>query len=296
MKKLILGACALAMLTAASCSKDNEAASNGVPKSLSDSISAISGQSLGAYVLGDYLNYTSRSEEVTMTKKDILKGIQMAFANVDNDGVLAGLQIGLQIVNQFQMYENEGVTIDRNILLKNFRKVFEADTVDTSILANTNEVMTSLMEKVKQIKEEHDAAAREEEARATQESTDAYIAKLKAEDPEIITSASGLSYKILNPGTEPRVQDNSSIDVIYTGSLIDGTVFDQSNGQPTTFSPSGVIPGFAEGLKLLGKGGKAVLYIPGDLAYGPQGVPQAGIGPNAMLVFEVEVVDVNNPE
>jgi FKBP-type peptidyl-prolyl cis-trans isomerase len=55
----------------------------------------------------------------------------------------------------------------------------------------------------------------------------------------------------------------------------------------------GVVPGFREGLMLLGKGGKATLYIPASLAYGANGVPQAGIGPNATLIFEVELIDIN---
>ena len=83
------------------------------------------------------------------------------------------------------------------------------------------------------------------------------------------------------------------VQVNYIGRLTDGTVFDQSpDGQPATFSPAGVIPGFSEGLKMLGVGGKAILYIPGNLAYGSQGVPQAGIGPDQMLVFEIEVAGV----
>ncbi|MBP3638966.1 MAG: FKBP-type peptidyl-prolyl cis-trans isomerase, partial [Muribaculaceae bacterium] len=77
----------------------------------------------------------------------------------------------------------------------------------------------------------------------------------------------------------------------YTGRLVDGTVFDSSDD--ARLSPAGVVPGFAEGLQMLGKGGKATFYIPGDLAYGVDGAPRAGIGPNAMLIFDVEVLDVN---
>ena len=117
--------------------------------------------------------------------------------------------------------------------------------------------------------------------------------QIKAENPDIKTSESGLSYVISAPGEAPMPADTSVVVVNYVGKLADGTVFDQSpEGQPATFGVNQVIPGFREGLKMLGKGGKATLYIPGNLAYGEQGVPQAGIGPNAMLIFDIEVVDV----
>lgn len=295
MKKLILGACAALMLAGVSCSKGNDANEEKIPAELSDSISACVGQNLGAYVLSDYLNYVQRSED-NISKQDILKGIQIAFANADNESTEIGLQVGAQLLGQLRRYENDGIDIDRAKVLKNFRKVFDADTLDMTIISNSNSLMNELMERVQSIKEERERAAMEEAGQAAKAETDNYIAELKKTNPDIQTSQSGLSYVILNPGEEPRVQDNSSIDVYYTGRLTDGTVFDQTQDSPATFSPAGVIPGFAEGLKLLGKGGKAVLYIPGDLAYGANGVPQAGIGPNAMLIFEVEVVDVHNPE
>ena len=72
---------------------------------------------------------------------------------------------------------------------------------------------------------------------------------------------------------------------------MDGTVFDSS--EDARLSPAGVVPGFGEGLEMLGKGGKATLYIPGKLAYGVDGAPRAGIGPNAMLIFDIEGLDVN---
>lgn len=295
MKKLILGASVALMFAGVSCSKGNDAAEAKLPAALCDSISMYSGASIGAYVLSDYLNYTKNSD-AEISKNDIVKGVQLAFANADNESTIVGLQIGAQLLNQLKRYEDEGIDINRNEVLKNFRRVFEADTLDMEALTEANAQMNALLARAQSIKEERERAAREEQSKSAKSESDDYIAQLKANDPEIMTSPSGLSYKIINPGEEPRVQDNSSIDVFYVGRLTDGTVFDQTQDRPATFSPAGVIPGFAEGLKLLGKGGKAVLYIPGDLAYGPEGVPQAGIGPNAMLVFEIEVANVRNPE
>jgi len=83
------------------------------------------------------------------------------------------------------------------------------------------------------------------------------------------------------------------VAVIYKGELTDGTVFDDSKGEARTFSPRSVVPGFGEGLKLMKKGAKYILYIPGDLAYCVEGQPYAKIGPNQTLVFTVEVAGVN---
>lgn len=213
--------------------------------------------------------------------------------------MIMGIQIGGQLLQQIKSFEEQGVKIDRNEVLKNFRQVFTADTLDMVALREASDKVNELMGRAEKIKAEEEAARAAEapEAKQNVDAGKAFIEKAKAADPEIKTSSSGLSYKIINPGDGEAVTDNSAVVVNYEGSLIDGTVFDKSpEGQPATFSPAGVIPGFSEGLKMLSKGGEAVFYIPGELAYGVKGVPQAGIGPNATLIFKVNVVDVKNRE
>lgn len=105
---------------------------------------------------------------------------------------------------------------------------------------------------------------------------------------------SGLCYEIIAPGADPKPAVNDLITVKYTGSLTDGTVFYSTaihnKGQPATLSLRGVIPGLAEGLKLIGPGGKIKLYVPNALAYGQQ--PQPGVPSFSTLVFEIELVSV----
>ncbi len=298
MKKIIYGACAALILTASACSKSGDAEKTAVPAELSDSVSMIYGRTVGGYVLGDYQRFAETNQNET-TKKDIIKGIQLAFGNADSEGMMIGLQVGGNILNELKRFEEQGIEIDRNVVLQNFREMFLADSLDMNKLRETSGLLNSLLAQVERVKAEQEAAEAAEAPEAKQNGSDgkAFVAKVKKADPEVKTAASGLSYKITEKGSEPLVGDNSIVEVNYVGKLVDGTVFDQSpEGKPATFSPNGVIPGFAEGLKMLGKGGKATLYIPGDLAYGPQGVPQAGIGPNAMLIFEIEVVNVKNPE
>ena len=294
MKKIIYGACAALVIMASACSKGGDAEKSAVPAQLSDSVSMIYGRTVGGYVLGDYQRFAQQNKSAA-TKNDIVKGIQLAFGNADSEGMMIGLQVGGNLLNEIKRFEEQGIDINREEVLKNFRAVFMGDSLDMDALRETSGLLNTLLAQVERVKSEQEAAKAAEapEAKANGSSADAFVKKIKASDPEVKTSASGLSYKIENKGEEPLVGDNSQVVVNYVGKLTDGTVFDQSpEGQPATFSPAGVIPGFAEGLKMLGKGGKATLYIPGDLAYGAQGVPQAGIGPNAMLIFEVEVVDV----
>lgn len=110
---------------------------------------------------------------------------------------------------------------------------------------------------------------------------------------EVHTTASGLQYEILKEGDGPRPTAQDQVEVHYTGKLIDGTVFDSSvdRGQPATFGVTQVIPGWVEALQLMKAGSKYRLFIPSQLAYGPQGAGGV-IGPDQTLIFDVELLRV----
>lgn len=110
--------------------------------------------------------------------------------------------------------------------------------------------------------------------------------------PGVVTTASGLQYKILKAGTGSKPTSDQRVKVHYTGKLLDGKVFDSSveRGEPATFGVTQVIPGWVEALQLMTVGSKWELYIPSDLAYGPQG--NQGIPGNSLLIFEVELLGI----
>ncbi len=111
--------------------------------------------------------------------------------------------------------------------------------------------------------------------------------------PDVVTTASGLQYKVLNAGEGSKPAVQGEVEVHYKGSLIDGTVFDSSydRGESISFLLNQVIPGWSEGVQLMSPGAKYEFYIPFELAYGPEGIPGV-IPPYSTLIFEVELLKV----
>ena len=110
----------------------------------------------------------------------------------------------------------------------------------------------------------------------------------------VITTASGLQYTVMKSGTGDSPKATDTVTVHYTGTLIDGTVFDSSvqRGTPASFPVNAVIPGWVEALQLMKVGDKWKLFIPANLAYGAQS-PGPQIPANSMLIFEVELLGIN---
>ena len=133
------------------------------------------------------------------------------------------------------------------------------------------------------------AAMADVNAKAGQEFLDANGKRVEVE-----TLPSGLQYEVLEAGEGASPKAGDTVKVHYTGKLIDGTVFDSSvdRGEPATFGVTQVIPGWVEALQLMKPGAKWRLFIPSQLAYGPQGAGGI-IGPNQTLIFDVELIEVN---
>jgi FKBP-type peptidyl-prolyl cis-trans isomerase len=173
-------------------------------------------------------------------------------------------------------------------IAKGFRKGLEGNTTEESVKAKFPEVSNFLQEK----HQKKAAIDSEKNKKLAAE----FIEKLK-ENPEVSFLESGLAYTIIEPGEEEKIGSQNAVAVNYRGSLIDGTVFDEAMDpeRPVTFPLNGVIPGFAEGLKLVGNGGKIKLYIPSELGYGDNPRPGSVIEPGALLIFDLTVQDVISP-
>jgi len=164
-------------------------------------------------------------------------------------------------------------------------------------LQNQTPLLTA--EQLRAIKKEFFAKKNEELARRRKESAEMnikqgqdFLAANKKKEG-VVTTDSGLQYVVLTEGDGEKPKATDRVTVQYRGTLLDGTEFDSSykRGQPATFAVKGVIPGWTEALQLMKVGSKYKLFIPADLAYGPRGSGRL-IGPNATLIFEVELLEI----
>ncbi len=135
---------------------------------------------------------------------------------------------------------------------------------------------------------------RGEEAERNLADGQAFLAENR-ENPDVEQTASGLQYRVIEPGDGRSPSETDRVTVHYRGTLIDGVEFDSSyaRGEPATFGLNQVIPGWTEGVQLMQEGATFEFFIPAELAYGEQGRP-GPIGPNSTLIFEVELIEVHD--
>lgn len=183
--------------------------------------------------------------------------------------------------------KTDGMTLDIDAYSLGMRDAFEggeAKLTDEEI----NAEMVAFQEKL----EAERQAEREALASGNAEAGAAFLAE-NAKREGVMVTESGLQYEVIEPGEGDSPSTADQVEVHYRGTLIDGTEFDSSynRGQTVTFGVTQVIPGWTEALQMMKEGAKYKLYIPSELAYGPAGAGQM-IGPNATLVFDVELIDI----
>lgn len=193
---------------------------------------------------------------------------------MDKISYALGISLGANLKN------NGFESLDYEKLALGMQDLMDGKSLEMSI----QEAQTIINQYFQQIQEKAHAA--------TIEAGKAFLAE-NAKRPEIITTASGLQYEVLNEGKGEKPAASDRVEVHYHGTLLTGEVFDSSvnRGEPATFGVTQVISGWVEALQLMPVGSKWKLYIPSDLAYGAQGAGQS-IGPHTTLIFEVELLAI----
>jgi FKBP-type peptidyl-prolyl cis-trans isomerase len=187
-----------------------------------------------------------------------------------------------------EKFKAEGIALNVDLLVDGMRAVFD----DGKRKMSTDEVAATMQvfEEVHLKKKEAEKAAAAEKNKKEGE---AFLAA-NAKKEGVVVTKSGLQYKVLtkgNGGYKPTVDDE--VTVHYRGTTIDGTEFDSTykRNKPYSASPKQLIQGWTEAIQLMSQGSKWELYVPADLAYGENG-SDPYIGPNAVLIFEVELLDI----
>ncbi|QUM83457.1 FKBP-type peptidyl-prolyl cis-trans isomerase [Moritella sp. 28] len=197
-----------------------------------------------------------------------------------------GSIVARNLVAPLKRQEELGAPLDKEIIVQGI-----TDALNESTQLSDEELQTVLKAYDEKMNTLSTEAARIESEKAEVDAKNFFAENGKKEG--ITTTESGLQYEVLAAGTGKKATPNDTVTVHYTGSLLNGNVFDSSveRGEPATFALNRVIPGWTEGVALMNVGSKYKLYIPSELGYGAQGAG-ADIPPNSTLVFEVELLEI----
>lgn len=191
--------------------------------------------------------------------------------------------IGLDVGTTFKRQE---ITVNYDAFIQGMKdaadsgkRMMNEEQIAKTMMAFQQQMMAQAQEKMKGALEKN------------KKEGEAFLAENKKQ-PGVVTTASGLQYKVITMGKGPKPKASNEVTVHYRGTLLNGTEFDNSykRGEPVTFPCGGVIKGWTEVLQLMPVGSKWQVWVPSDLGYGERSAGQ--IGPNSTLVFDVELLAI----
>lgn len=187
-----------------------------------------------------------------------------------------------------------GMSIAQNLLSNGINEINTPSFVEGFEAIIKNQKPTLSMEKAQTVLSEYFQSLQNQQSSNNAEEGKKFL-EANRKKSGVITLENGLQYEILKEGNGAKPQRTDTVVVHYEGTLVDGRVFDSSvrRGEPASFPVTAVIPGWTEILQLMPVGSKWRVAIPSDLAYGERGAGQL-IGPNATLIFEIELLSIED--
>lgn len=207
---------------------------------------------------------------------------EVTLANfADSASYAVGTSIGMNLAADFKA-QGVDTSFNRDLLLAGLADAISTEDSSKLSKEEAQDLVGQFFDRLNKARADNNATAGE-----------VFLAENGAK-AGVVTTASGLQYIVLEEGegASPTLADQ--VRVHYTGKLLNGKVFDSSieRNEPVDFFVRSVIPGWTEALQLMKPGASYKLFIPGSLAYGEQGNPRGGIGPNEVLVFDVKLIDI----
>jgi FKBP-type peptidyl-prolyl cis-trans isomerase len=192
--------------------------------------------------------------------------------------------IGVEMARNFK---RQGIEIDLDLVMKGVKDGLSGH----DLLMSEKDLRKTMQnfQNEQRLKQRETRKLAGEKARYTKEGED-FLALNRTKEG-VVTLPSGLQYKSLMTGNGKKPIDADTVDLRYRGTLLNGTEFDSSSGQPRMMKVADALPGLAEGLKMMPVGSKWQLFVPPRLAYGERGSGSV-IGPNAVLIFELELIGI----
>ena len=222
---------------------------------------------------------------------DVIAGLQDVLNKAKSKDYAFGVSVGLDVLRNAVDVDFDGIAMGMREQLAGGDTKLDETQMQAGMGALRASMQAAAAEKKK--KEQQDWLKKMEEEGPKNEAAGAALMKENANKEGVITTESGLQYLVLEEGEgDKKPSANDRVSVHYKGTLIDGTVFDESKGKPATFGVGQVIKGWTEGLQLMDEGDKFRLWIPGDLAYGKSPRPGGKIGSMDTLIFDVELVSI----
>lgn len=208
---------------------------------------------------------------------------QNAPVDVNKVSFSIGYTMGSNLIEQFKQLNQEELLKGFQQGLSGAQPTLSKEDMQRLLISFQRQAMQQRFEEMKKL------------ADTNKQEGEKFLSENKSK-PGVTVTKSGLQYKVLTKGNGPTPKETDRVYVNYSGRLINGEVFSTSQeigDKPAAFTLNGVIPAWREALKLMPKGSKWEIYAPADLAYGARGT-HGKIGPNATLIFTIELVDVQN--
>lgn len=190
-------------------------------------------------------------------------------------------------LNGQQMKQQGMNDLDSETFAEGMQEAMNAEEGDSAVISQDQ--MMAMLQRYQMKAQQKMRKGQKEKAAENTKKAEAFLADNETKEG-VETTESGLQYKVMSEGDGASPTAKDTVVVNYTGTLLDGEEFD--SGEGVEIPLNGVIPGWTEGIQLMSEGASYKFWIPGELAYGPNPRPGGPIGPNEMLIFDVELQEV----